>query len=97
MSSQGMQDHFGANSANWLADWLTNCRTCQPRFQFHQAKPGRTLERGCDELDSKNVVNKRDQAINRHSRSTYGRKSWNGVQSSRSLFDMESKLFNAVL
>ena len=22
MSSQGMQDHFGAKSANWLANWL---------------------------------------------------------------------------
>ena len=53
VSSQGMQDHFGAKSANWLTNWLTNYRTCQPRFQCHRAKPGRTLEQGCDELGSK--------------------------------------------
>ena len=41
VKSKGMQDHnFGAKSANWLAGY----RNCQPRFQFHQAKPGRILE-----------------------------------------------------
>ena len=35
VSSQGMQNHFRAKSANWLA----NYRTCQPRFQFHQVEP----------------------------------------------------------
>ena len=43
VSSQGMQDHFGANSAN---SWLANYLNFQPRFQFHQAKLGGTLERG---------------------------------------------------
>ena len=35
VSSQGIQDHFGAKSANWLAGY----RKCKPRFQFHQVKP----------------------------------------------------------
>ena len=39
-----MEGHFGTKSANWLAGY----RNCQPRFQFHQAKPGRILEPGCD-------------------------------------------------
>ena len=41
-SSQGMQDHLGAKSANWLAGYMN----CQPRFQFPETKLGRTLERG---------------------------------------------------
>ena len=32
VSSQGMQDHFRAKSANWLAGWLARCRNCQPHF-----------------------------------------------------------------
>ena len=42
MSSKGMQDHFGAKSANWLAGYMG----CQPLFQFPEPKEGRTLERG---------------------------------------------------
>ena len=30
VSSQGMQDHFGAKFANWLAGY----RNCQPHFQL---------------------------------------------------------------
>ena len=45
--SQGMQDHVGAKSANWLASWLC----CQPRFQFHEIKAvkirGENCKRGC--------------------------------------------------
>ena len=41
-SSQGMQDHIGAKSGNWLASWLN----CQPRFQFFQTWLGKTMERG---------------------------------------------------
>ena len=44
VSTQGMQDHLGAKSANWLASWLS----CQPRFQFPDSKQVRTLERGWD-------------------------------------------------
>ena len=40
--SQGIQDHFGAKPAYGLAGYLN----CQPRFQFPEIKPGRTLERG---------------------------------------------------
>ena len=29
----------------WLASWLAIRTDCKPRFQFHQAKPGKTLER----------------------------------------------------
>ena len=32
VSSQGIRDHFGAKSANWLA----SCQNCQSRFQFHK-------------------------------------------------------------
>ena len=39
VASQGMQDHFGAKSANWLVGWLSKF---QSRFQFHQTKLGRT-------------------------------------------------------
>ena len=41
VSTQIMQDHFGAKGANWLVGY----RNCQPRFQFHQTKSGRALER----------------------------------------------------
>ena len=43
MSSQGMQDHFGAKSANWQAMY----RNCQPRFQVletSQAEPCNEVE-----------------------------------------------------
>ena len=43
LSSQEMQDHFGAKSANWLTNWLTdqltNYRTYQPHFQIHLVEP----------------------------------------------------------
>ena len=42
VSSQGMQDHFGAKSANWLAMY----RNCQSCFQVLDPRPGRTLQRG---------------------------------------------------
>ena len=44
MSSQGMQDHLGAKSANWLAGQLC----CQPHFQFHEINyKRRDCKRGC--------------------------------------------------
>ena len=44
VSSQGMQDHFGAKSATWL----TGYTDCQPCFQFPEPRLGRTLQRGWD-------------------------------------------------
>ena len=37
VSSQGLQDHFRAKSANWLAGYTD----CQPRFQFPESRLGR--------------------------------------------------------
>ena len=51
VSSQGMQDHVGAKSANWLASWQAGQLCCQPRFQFHEVKAvkitGENCKRGC--------------------------------------------------
>ena len=47
MSSQGMQDHVGAKSANWLASWLAGQLCCQPRFQFYEVKAVKIISENC--------------------------------------------------